>query len=87
MQNKKLEVRLIGIPTELLDEAGIGEDSIIEMFASDGNIVIRKTEDTEEFICDLDCENCPFNFAECEDDCEDCPCRENCDDYIESEDN
>ena len=87
MQDQKLSLTLISIPTELLDEAGITENSVVEMYMDNGNIVIHKAEDVSGYVCDLDCENCPFCSTECEDNCEECPCREHCEDYIESEDN
>jgi len=87
MQNKRLNLSLISIPTELLIEAGITENSVVEMYMDNGDIVIHKAEDVSEYVCDMDCENCPFSYTECEDDCENCPCREHCEDYIESEEN
>ena len=78
---------VICIPTEMLVEAGITANAVLEMYVDNGAFVIHKVEDVGGYVCDLDCENCPFCYTECEDDCEECPCREHCEDYIESEDN
>lgn len=85
MQNKSLKFKSVLIPTEMLDEAGITENAIVEMMVIDGNIIIRGTKDTDDYVCDDDCENCPFTYMECDDNCEDCPCKNICEDYIESE--
>lgn len=85
MQNKKLKVRMVGIPTEMLDKAGITVHSVVEMIQFDDIIIIRKAEDTDGYVCDSDCENCPFLDMDCDDNCEECPCKEICEDYIESE--
>ncbi|MBR3996930.1 MAG: AbrB/MazE/SpoVT family DNA-binding domain-containing protein [Clostridia bacterium] len=87
MQDQKLSLTLISIPTELLDEAGITENSVVEMYMDNGNIVIRKAEDVSRYVCDNDCQSCPVMYTECDDNCKECPCKDHCEDYIESEDN
>ena len=87
MQDQKLSLTPISIPTELLDEAGITENSVVEMYMDNGNIVIRKAEDVSQYVCDLDCQSCPYKYTECDDNCKECPCKDHCEDYIESEEN
>ena len=87
MQDQKLSLTHISIPTELLDEAGITENSVVEMYMDNGNIVIRKAEDVSQYVCDNDCQSCPVMYTECDDNCKECPCKDHCEDYIESEDN
>ena len=45
----------------MLEEAGIGEESVIQMCASGGKILIEAVgpDDTADFVCDGDCESCP----------------------------
>jgi len=90
MQDKKSSMSVICIPTEMLVEAGITANAVLEMYVDNGAIVIHKVEDVGGYVCDLDCENCPFCSTECEDNCEECPCREHCEYYeyyIKGEDN
>ena len=85
MQNKKLTLRMVGIPTEMLDKAGITAFSDIEIIQFKDLIVICKAEDTAEYDCDTEWEDCPFFDMECDDNCEYCPDKDICEDYIESE--
>ena len=81
MQGKKVtDYLLLSIPLDLLEEAGIGEESVIQMSASGGKILIEAVgpDDTEDFVCDGDCENCPLNTTDCDGGCESCPCAEYC---------
>lgn len=57
----------LSIPPDMLEEAGIDEESVIQMSVADGKILIEAVDrdDTEDYVCDMDCENCP-----CAEDCE-----------------
>lgn len=82
MQDKEFvtnEYILLSVPVEMLEEAGIGEESIIQMRAGKGRIIIDAVKDTVDFICDGDCENCPMSETDCDGECESCPCCDNCD--------
>ena len=81
MQGKKVnEYLLLSIPLDMLEEAGIREESVIQMSAAGGKILIEAVsrDDTEDFVCDGDCESCPLNTTDCDGDCESCPCSEYC---------
>ena len=62
---------LVSVPLEMFLEAGINTESIIQVSAREGKIII----DTP----DRDCDNCPLNAVPCEFNCESCPCEANCD--------
>lgn len=82
MQNTKItggEYVLFSVPVDMLSEAGIGEESVIQMSAGNGKIIINTVKDTEDFICDNDCETCPLSEIDCNEDCENCPCYDSCD--------
>ncbi len=70
---------LFSIPIEVLEEAGIGEESVIQMSAGSGKIIISAVTDTDGFVCDGDCENCPVSETDCDGNCESCPCCDRCD--------
>ena len=70
---------LFSIPLEMLEEAGIGEESVAQISAGNGKIIIETAEDTEDFVCDGDCENCPVSETDCDGNCESCPCCDRCD--------
>ena len=82
MQNTKMTSEnyvLFSIPTDMLVEAGIGEESVVQMSAGHGKIIINTVNDTEDFVCDNDCEHCPMSETDCDEDCENCPCYNGCD--------
>ncbi len=86
MQRKTVNAYLLlSVPLELLEEAGISEESVIQMSAADGKILIQAVSrnDTEDFVCGGDCENCPFGEIDCEGECESCPCAEYCEESEE----
>lgn len=59
MQNKKVtQSILISVSVDDLLEAGIDMTKIIETCVCGGQIIIRNAE-TNNYICDGDCENCP----------------------------
>lgn len=71
---------MLSVPIELLSEAGIDLDGILEMFADGHNIIIRNADDPGGFVCNGDCESCPMSEIDCTSDCESCPCKADCDD-------
>ena len=79
MQNKKVdEFVLISVPKEALEDAGIVDGSVLQIYADGNKLVIEKLIDTGEIVCDGDCDNCPVNETECDGNREECPCYKNC---------
>ena len=79
MQNKKVdEFVLISVPKEALEDAGIVDGSVLQIYLDGNKLVIEKLIDTGEIVCDGDCDNCPVNETECDGNCEECPCYKNC---------
>ena len=79
MQNKKVnEFTLISVPKDVLEDAGIVDGSVLQIYADGNRLVIERLTDTGEIVCDGDCDNCPVNETECGGNCEDCPCYKNC---------
>lgn len=74
------EYMLLSVPIEMLEEAGIGQESMVQISAGKGRIIIDTVQDTSDFVCGSDCESCPVNEMECDGDCENCPCFDECDD-------
>ena len=58
MQNKAIKAKfiLLSVPAELLDECGISEGSLQEMYAVGKKLVICQANDTDGF------ERCPCNI-------------------------
>lgn len=83
MQNQEIEMAgfvPIAVPLELLEEAGIYEDDVLQFSVVGRKIVVEAYDGSGDFICDGDCETCPMSeIVDCEDDCEYCPCVNNCD--------
>ena len=79
MQNKKVdEFVLISVPKEALEDAGIVDGSVLQIYVDGNKLVIEKLIDTGEIVCDGDCDNCPVNETECDGNCEECPCYKSC---------
>ena len=79
MQNKKVnEFTLISVPKEALEDAGIVDGSVLQIYADGNRLVIEKLIDTGEIVCDGDCDNCTVNETDCDENCEECPCYKNC---------
>ena len=79
MQNKKVnEFTLISVPKEALEDAGIVDGSVLQIYADGNRLVIERLTDTGEIVCDGDCDNCPVHKTECDENCEECPCYKNC---------
>ena len=88
MQNKDVrDFMLFSIPLDMLDEAGISPESVVQMSASGGKIVIRlvSREDVADLVCGGDCEECVVSEFDCDSDCDTCPCRVSCYDPDETE--
>ena len=80
MQNKKVDkFVLISGPKDVLEDAGIVDGSVLQIYADGNRLVIERLTDTGEVVCDGDCDNCPVNETECDGNCEECPCHINCD--------
>ncbi len=81
MQNKaiKNEFVLLSVPAELMAQAEITETKALQMYTNGKKLIIENTNDTENFVCDGDCGNCPIDCEDCDFDCENCPCSEICD--------
>ena len=79
MQNKKVnEFTLISVPKDVLEDAGIVDGSVLQIYADGNRLVIERLTDTGEIVCDGDCDNCPVNETECDGICEECSCYKNC---------
>ena len=79
MQNKKVdEFVLISVPKEALEDAGIVDGSVLQIYADGNRLVIERLTDTGEIVCDGDCDNCPVNETDYDENCEECPCYKNC---------
>lgn len=85
MKEHKTAYVLMAIPTDLLEESGIGFGGIIQFTAEEGKIVMEQVTDVSDTVCDGDCEHCPIADTDCDGDCEDCPCNENCEESEVSE--
>ena len=80
MQDKKMKTVLLSVPLEVLAEAGIMTEGVLEMYADGNRLVVQNADDLDDFVCDGDCEGCPMSEIDCTGDCESCPCFEDCDD-------
>ncbi|MDY4187190.1 MAG: AbrB/MazE/SpoVT family DNA-binding domain-containing protein [Candidatus Borkfalkiaceae bacterium] len=70
MQNKKVnEFTLISVPKDVLEDAGIVDGSVLQIYADGNRLVIERLTDTGEIVCDGDCDNCPVNETECDENC------------------
>ena len=71
MQNKKVdEFVLISVPKDVLEDAGIVDGSVLQIYADGNRLVIERLTDTGEVVCDGGCDNCPVNETECDGNCE-----------------
>lgn len=76
----KTEMVMVAVPAEMLLEAGIFEGDPMQMYVEGRRLVIENLDDTDDFVCDGNCDDCPFNEIDCVDECESCPCNNICDD-------
>ena len=80
MQSEKVnEYLLLSIPLDMLADAGISEESVIQMSATEGRIMIEAVTSSRDYVCDGDCESCPVDIIDCDNDCKHCPCAVKCD--------
>ena len=77
--NNSSQFILVSVPLDMFLEAGINTESIIQVSAREGKIIIDTPDSIEDYVCDRDCESCPLNAVPCEFNCENCPCEANCD--------
>lgn len=54
------ETVMLTVPKDLLIEAGISENRILEMFTVDNSLIIRNADLSDDFICGKDCDHCPM---------------------------
>lgn len=76
----KSEMVLLSVPADMLLEAGIFEGDPMQMYVEGRRLIIENLDDTDDFVCNRDCAECPFNEIDCDGECESCPCRNDCDD-------
>ena len=68
--NNSSQFTLVSVPLEMFLEADINTESIIQVSAREGKIIIDTPDSTEDYVCDRDCENCPLNAVPCEANCD-----------------
>ena len=56
--NNSSQFILVSVPLEMFLETGINTESIIQVSAREGKIIIDTPDSTEDYVCDRDCENC-----------------------------
>ena len=76
----KTELVMLAVPAEMLLEAGIFEGDPMQMYVEGCRLIIENLDDTDDFVCDGECNDCPFNEIDCDSECNDCPCSYVCDD-------
>lgn len=64
MNRNAKEYVLLSVPLEMLEEAGIEEESILQISTRKGKIILDTVRDATDYVCDGDCEGCP-----CRDEC------------------
>ena len=62
------------------DNGNVDENTCYEVYTDGDEIVIRILKDTDNFVCDGNCESCPIAETDCTGDCESCPCSKECED-------
>ena len=75
----KAKMMNIASPVEVLEESGLDLSAVLELEAGEGALVIRNATGMESFVCDGECEDCPFMVDDCDGNCDDCPCQSACD--------
>ncbi|MEG2080583.1 MAG: AbrB/MazE/SpoVT family DNA-binding domain-containing protein [Oscillospiraceae bacterium] len=80
MENNNIkDFMQISVPGDVLKEANIDTGKVLQMYAENGRIIIQNACKSD-YVCDGDCESCPFCEDECDNNCERCPCSEKCED-------
>ena len=62
----KAKMMNIAIPVEVLEESGLDLSAVLELEAGEGALVIRNATGMESFVCDGECEDCPFMVDDCD---------------------
>ena len=69
---------LLALPREVLTEAGIGPNDVVEILSEKSIVTIRAAQVDEHYVCCGDCIRCPLLQRDCDGCCERCPCASNC---------
>ena len=84
MQNQTLkDFVLMAIPSEVLEEAQIMPNALIQYHADEGKIIMEMVDEVLPLACSGECDDCPVSTLDCDGDCKNCPCHINCDDNNE----
>lgn len=60
MQNQTLnEFVLLSVPSEVLEEAGIMPNALIQYNVDDGKIIMEMVDDVVPLVCNGECRECP----------------------------
>lgn len=54
-----MKIKLLPVPAEILDELDVTESTVLEFYIDNQRLIISKVEE-DRYICDQDCQNCPF---------------------------
>lgn len=74
-------IKFLPIPAEQYNALEIDASTILEVFINNENcLVIRPLSDTDNYVCDGDCEGCPVRDDDCDGNCESCSCCYFCED-------
>ena len=58
---RKKEETMEVVMLEMLREAGIRGESVLEMYVEENAIILRGGNDFADFVCDKDCTGCPLS--------------------------
>ena len=60
MQNQTLnDFVLMSVPSDVLEEAGIVPNALIQYYVDDGKIIMEMVDEVAPVICDGECNECP----------------------------
>lgn len=60
MQNQTLnDFVLMSIPSDVLEEAGIQPNALIQYHADEGRVIMEMVDEVAPLICSGDCNDCP----------------------------
>ena len=62
-KEETMEVVMLCVPTEMLREAGIRGESVLEMYVEENAIILRGGNDFADFVCDKGCTGCPLSCS------------------------
>lgn len=69
---------LLALPREVLTEAGLGPNDVVEILCEEGALTIRAAQVDEHYVCGGVCEDCPLLQRDCDGCCKRCPCAAHC---------